>query len=150
MARHCAQCGAAIPWGAPQCVECGGYTLWRRRLATLGIAIGGGTVIAVIATIAWVSLMSPPAELRAGAEVRDFMQRLEGSADASLVAGAGRCKREVADALCIQLTEAVAELSPREREQALQRIADTWSRIANLNPAAALFVAADGKILSPG
>ncbi len=149
MARHCPQCGAAIPWGAPQCVDCGGYTLWRSRLATLGIAIGGGTVIAVLATLAWVSLMSPPAELRASAEVSDLMQRLEGSADAPLVAGAGRCKPEVADALCIQLTAAAAELNPLERERALQRIADTWSRIANLNPAATVFVAADGTILSP-
>jgi len=65
--RFCRVCGARVPWGTPQCVECRAHTGWQRLLAGFGILVGAGTAVAVIATIARVWLMAPPPEVLAAA-----------------------------------------------------------------------------------
>jgi len=110
----------------------------------MGIAIGGGTVLVVIATIAWVRLAPPPEPMRAAAEVRELVRRVGDSEDRALIDGAGHCKTEIADALCIQTTDAYLDLPPDKRQQARQRVRRTWESIAELNPNAVVFVDPDG------
>ncbi len=146
MPRNCENCGTKIPWGVPQCVECGSFTHWRSRLASMGIAIGGGTVLVVVASIAWVRLASPPKPMRAAAEVQELLRRIGESADHALIGGAGHCKTDVANALCVQTTEAYLDLAPDTRQQARQRVRRTWKSIAELNPNAVVFVGPDGTL----
>jgi hypothetical protein len=54
--RTCPHCAAAIPWGVPQCPGCGAWTVWRRWLATFGIVVGAGTVLALLAVLIWMAL----------------------------------------------------------------------------------------------
>jgi hypothetical protein len=146
MARVCEKCGAPIPWGAPQCVECRSYTHWRSRLATLGIAIGAGTVVVVIASMLWVWLVKPPAELRAAAEVQQFLADIAKSDAGRFVRGAGRCKPEVAVALCVQTTREFDSLDDRARRKAAAAIASAWRSVAEISPERVVFVGADGSI----
>ncbi len=149
MARNCKKCGTKIPWGAPQCVSCGAYTHWRSRLATLGIVIGGGTVFVVIVSLARVWLISPPERVRASAEVQEFLEQVAGSDQRHLIGGAGRCKAEIADALCVQATAEFADLDELEQARARDRLADRWQAIAEANPASLVFVSPNGELFGP-
>ena len=63
--RSCAVCGARVPWGTPQCLECQSPTGWRRLLAGFGFLVGAGTAAVVLAVIARVWLLPPPQFARA-------------------------------------------------------------------------------------
>jgi predicted nucleic acid-binding Zn ribbon protein len=58
-ARSCGRCGTPIPWGVPQCPTCGAWTVWRQRLASFGLLIGAGTVLALLAVLVWIWLHMP-------------------------------------------------------------------------------------------
>lgn len=146
MARRCKQCGAAILWGAPQCVACGSYTFWRSRLATLGLVIGAGTVLVVVASLARLWLLAPPAQVRAAGEVQEFLQRVADSPQRDLVAGAGRCKPEIADALCVQTTAAFADLSAERRAAARNDLTALWRSVAEAAPKNLLLVDEHGTV----
>lgn len=146
MARACMECGTAVPWGAPQCVSCGAYTHWRSRLATLGITIGGGTVLVVVASLLRVYLVAPPDRVQAGAEVQEFLERVADSEDRSLIAGAGRCKQSVAEALCVQTTPDFTSLAAEQRAAARARWTEAWRSIAVTNPEALVLVDPTGQV----
>lgn len=147
--RVCGKCGAAVPWGAPQCVACGSYTLWRDRLASFGIAVGAGTVLVVLASLAWVWLAPPPDAVRAAAEVQELLRRIETSELRGLVAGAGRCKPEIADTLCVQTTAAFDAASEERRAAARAEITAAWRSIATTGSPAVVFVDAAGQVAPP-
>jgi hypothetical protein len=147
--RSCRECGAAIPWGAPQCVACGSYTLWRDRLATFGIAVGAGTVLVVLASLAWVWLAPPPEAVRAAGEVQELLRRIDASDLHGLVAGAGRCKPEVADALCVQTTAAFDAASEERRAAARAEITAVWRTISTTGSPEVVFVDAAGNVAPP-
>lgn len=146
VARRCPKCGAAVPWGAPQCVECGGYTHWRSRLATFGLLVGAGTALVVVVSLLRLWLGTPPDELRAAAEVQDFLRRVALSEHASLVAGGGRCKPSIADALCVQTTAEYAALAPQRRADVRRWLQELWAATAAAAPNAMVFVDAAGAL----
>ncbi len=146
MARTCNKCGAAVPWGAPHCVECGSYTHWQRWLDNIGVVLGLATAVVVLGSIAWVWLMEPPRSLRADAEIERFVQRVGESPDGSYVGGAGRCKERVAAALCVQVTDDFMRLAGPERASVGRRLAASWQSMAELNPPVLMLVRPDGTI----
>ncbi len=146
MARACKECGAAIPWGAPQCVGCGSYTLWRSRLATFGIVVGGGTVVVVILSLARVWFFNPPEPVRAAGEVQRFLNQVAGSEFRRFVGGAGRCKAEIAEALCVQTTPELESLDPSAQAEAKAALTATWRTLARSNPAQLVFVDSKGNV----
>ena len=149
MARVCENCEAAIPWGAPRCVECGSITLWQRWLSNIGILLGAGTALVVIGSMARVWLMPTPPAVRAAAEIDTFVSAVSRSQDRALVRGAGRCKASVAEALCVQTTPDFADLDARHQQEASDRLEKSWSEIAELNPRAIVLVGAGGEVLEP-
>jgi len=68
--RSCTVCGAPVPWGTPQCLECQSPTGWRRLLAGFGFFVGAGTAAVVLAVIARVWLLPPPQFARAIGEAQ--------------------------------------------------------------------------------
>lgn len=145
--RSCKECGAAIPWGAPQCVDCGSYTHWRDRLATFGFAVGAGTVLVVIASLAWVWLAPPPAPVRATGEVQELLSRVAESDLQPFIAGAGRCREEIADALCVQITAELRDLGETERSRVLNQVTAIWGSIAEVSPSRVVFVDLRGELM---
>src|ERR1041385_8322320 len=103
--RTCEHCGAVIPWGTPQCLECGRRTVWWRVLTGIGIVIGVGTALAALAAVARVWFIEPPAPIRAEQQVRQFLALVQQDArDRNLVQGAGRCRNRPAEILCVRVT----------------------------------------------
>lgn len=149
MARACKECGAAIPWGAPQCVGCGSYTLWRSRLASFGIAVGAGTVVVVILSLARVWFFNPPEPVRAAGEVQRFLNQVSASEQGRFVGGAGRCKAEIADALCVQTTAELEALAPSSQAEARAALTATWQAIAESSPERIVFVDSTGSVQLP-
>ncbi len=147
MARSCKECGTAVPWGAPNCVNCGAYTHWRNRLATMGIVIGFGTVIVVFASLARVWLLPQPLQVQTSTEIQDFLDRVGQSDDHLFVSGAGRCKAEIAQALCVQTTRSLESTTPATQAEARQRLRSTWHSIAMVGPRELVFVDSNGGVV---
>ncbi len=146
MARVCKQCGAQIPWGTPQCIECRSYTHWRSWLAMFGIVLGAGTVVVLFAALARVWFAEPPPAVRASAEVQRFLREVGRSEQAGHIGGAGRCKPEIAEALCVQVTEELERLDTESRVAAKRSLAARWKSIAAVNPARLVFVTSAGEV----
>lgn len=145
--RSCKECGAAVPWGAPQCVDCGSYTHWRDRLATFGFAVGAGTVIVVIVSLAWVWLAPPPESVQAAGEVQELMNRVDEADLGPFIAGAGRCKPEIADALCVQVTAELDGLGESQLERVRREVTVLWESIAEVSPPRVVFVDPRGELI---
>ncbi len=112
--RSCPSCGARVPWGTPQCLACGSHTAWQRLLAGFGVLVGAGTVAVVLAVIARVWLLPPPAALRHLAAAPDFVALVRRTADGDLVRGATRCADAEGQAICVELARSL-DASERER-----------------------------------
>lgn len=106
----------------------------------MGLVIGAGTVLVVIASLARVWFFTPPEQVRAAAEVQEFLRRVAESEHRPLVAGAGRCKAEIADALCVQTTLEFADLDEQRQSLATAALAEMWRSVAEANSAAIVFV----------
>jgi hypothetical protein len=118
-------------------------------LATLGITIGGGTVLVVVASLLRVYLVAPPDRVQASAEVQEFLNLVTASNDRFLISGAGRCKPSIADALCVQTTVEFTSLAAPQRTTARTRWAEMWLSIAETNAKALVLVDPSGKV-EPG
>ncbi len=148
--RVCAHCGTIIPWGTPQCPGCGAWTIWRRLLASFGLLIGAGTVIAVVLSLARVYLMPPPPHLRANPTVERFLEHIAQVPDLRpLVQGAGRCRDAPPATLCVQVQEAFLALSEEHRVAARHTIAELWADLAapGEGQPAIVLIAPDGQII---
>ncbi len=130
--RTCAHCGAIIPWGTPQCPGCGAWTIWRRILASLGLLIGAGTVIAVLLSLARVYLLPPPPHLRINPAVERFLEHIAETPDLRpLIQGAGRCRDAPPSTLCVQMQPAFLDLPVEQRAAVRRTLADFWTNLAS-------------------
>jgi len=127
MARRCEGCGAAVPWGTPQCLQCGARTVWWRALSGFGILVGVGTALVVAIVIARVWLLEPPPAVQMQQRIGDFLARAgEEPLLHGRIAGAGRC-REPAGAMCVQVTAEFAALAPAEQKRIAAAIEAAWA-----------------------
>ncbi len=99
-----------------------------------------------MASMARVWFVTPPEPVRAAAEVQRFLGEVSGSEQGGFVLGGGRCKPEIAEALCIQTTEAFEALDDQSRAAAKASLTATWHSVAEINPKQLVFVGSDGKV----
>ncbi len=96
--------------------------------------------------MARVWFVTPPEPVRAAAEVQRFLREVSASEQGQFVLGGGRCKAEVADAVCVQITEALEALDDQSQAAAKAALTATWHSIAETNPKQLVFVGSDGKV----